>query len=313
MQSLFRDIPPTVCVPGSRFPDGQPRTFINPNKLYQKSFWLRSTAATVAANGSAITDWTPPRDRGTEGDAALYYLTAESSGQFAVRLESNVLDRKLMNRPVESSLIFGHGNLPAVLTEPLFVPSSSSINIELTDLSGSSNTVSLVAIGSQLLKPRTDADRQEIAAQAYKHPFWLTTDDGAQVTVGANQTSTFELTVPGDAHFLATRLLYRSTGDCDIELVEGSRRSLMSTGAVMPIPLVAAQTLSVTGFPGSLVPAAATPMMLPFSHLFEKKTALTLRVTDTSGSSNTISAALAGQLLYFDQLPAGIDPRTLGV
>ncbi len=293
----------------------QPITLTNPAKAAQKNFWLDDQQqVTIGAGAAATTTMVPPRDQGDQGDSAGHALYATSTGQFAISMYSDVLDRRFMNNPVESSLVFGTGNWPAMLLERIYVPATSAINCDLTDLSANPNTVRLCLHSLQVLNPIANLGRsrsQLIAANtgANTHPYWLTFDEGSQVTVLANATSVFTMTVPSDADFNCWGLRVRSDQGADsfsIAIEEGQRRSQMRTG-VVPIQLVGAQTYAQAAAPDGIIPAAGMPNAYwPDTHLYQRNTIIQIRITDTSGNDNLISAALAGQLIYYPHAPAGL-------
>lgn len=297
------NIPTLVCDARS----GQ--TFVNRAKYAQKIYMLSNgptNPTTIAANGSARVSVTPPADQGGEGDTEIYYLNSRSTGQYAVSMVLAALNRRLSNQPVESSLIFGNPNLTSRLMSPLFVPATTSLDLELTDLSGNSNSVYVSCLGHQIVDPMatlgvSNAERQRLLLDRNKHPYWLTTDSGSQVTVPTTTTS-FTMTVPSVADFNAWGLLCRTTGDFTIQIYEGNRRRLLDRA--MSIYDVAATTRSVTGFQDNLIPAAGLPLIFPFTHLFQRGTAITVELTSTSGN-RTASLAWAGELVYYT--PA--DPR----
>lgn len=292
---------------------GRPIVLTNSAKFAQKSFWLQNDAVIVGANATAQNAMTPPRDQGDQGDTEAFLLMARSTANFAVRMYSEILDRYHSNRPVESTLIFGDSSFPAELLESLYIPATSSLRLELTDLSGFANTVDVIAHGKQVLNPIANLGKNRLQiiqanSKQNTHAYWLTFDDGAQIVIPANGTFTANMTVPSDADFNAWQLLSRSDqgeNSYTIDIREGQRRSLMSRGAV-PIALVAAQTLAIAGAPAGIVPAAGAPFVLPDTHLFERNTIIEVVMNDTSGNNNTVSLAWGGQLIYYPRSPGGL-------
>jgi len=298
----FANIPLLV-----RGPNGQ--TFINRAKYAQKVFHLQAESypCTVTSSGRNRTSLLPPADQGGDGDLELYYLMASSTGAFSVSLNLTTLNRRLMNGPVESSLIFGNGTLPSRLLSPLFIPATTTLDIELNDLSVGSNEIKIAGLGHQIVDPManfsgiTALDRRGRLLDPMKHPFWLTTDNGAQVTIAANSSATYTLSVPSVADFNCWGLLHRTTADYTIQLFEGNRRRLMN--AATNISQLSSKTLSVTGMPDDLVPAASMPMYWPFTHLFQRGTTISAVLTNPTGSTITTSIAFPGELVYYPPCP----------
>jgi len=309
--NLFKSYP---AVGNYRDPrTGRVVRLIRPEKAAQKNFWLNSGVTALAAGGPAVTTLNPPRDQGDQGDTEISRLMAQSTGQYSVRLYAEALDRRLMNVPVEGSLVFGTSNWPNYLLESIYVPATSAIRVGLTDLSAAPNNVSLMGHGLQVVNPIANLGRSrsqlvQANSHANTHAYWLTTDAGPQVLIPAGGTATFQATVPSDADFNAWALLSRSdqgVNSFTIDIVEGQRRSLMRAGPV-PIGLVGSQTFALAGSPDGIVPACGVPNLFPDTHLFQRNTIIEFRLTDTSGNPNTVSIALAGQLLYFQHAPGGL-------
>lgn len=308
----FANIPLLV-----RAPTGQ--TFVNRAKYAQKVYMLQSQDYPLSLAGSARgrTSLLPPADQGGDGDTELHYLMAASTGKFSVTMNLTVLQRRLMNGPVEASLVFGSGLLPSRLLAPLFVPATTTLDVECVDLSGNANAIRIDSLGSQIVDPMANfsgldaMSRRGALLDPNKHPFWLTTDAGAEVTIPANGSLTVQFSVPSVADFNAFGLLHRKTADFTIQLYEGNRRRLMSAPTL--ISQISAGTASVTGFPGDLIPAASMPMYWPFTHLFQRGTTITAELANSTGNDITASLAFPGELIYYPVSPPGLSvPRPQG-
>lgn len=319
----YAHLPVLVCGP-QLGPDGRPvvgpggqplgpvGTWVNRAKLAQKVFWCRAKdyPCTVGANVRNSAAMSPPADQGQQGDMELSYLMARSTGAFAAMLTASHLGRQLMNKPVESTLVFGTAELPAELAQGLLIPAATPLQFDFDDLSGNSNDIKVVGCGQQIVDPlgSLGATPEEIRLAHFSrntHPYWLTTDAGAQVTATANATSRHLMTVPGGAHFNAVGLVARvsdvaNVDDLTVEIYEGGRRVLMDG----PIELqqIASVTRSVTGFAGGLVHAASLPFRFPISHVFRPGTVIEVRITNAD-AAQTVSIAFVGQLLYYKESP----------
>lgn len=297
----YTQIPTQVCERGM--------TFVNMAKYSQKGYWLfmqnaaRANAVALNANGPGIGAMTPPADSGAQGDTELHKLRAASTGAFAVQPYLQSQDRYLSNGPVESTLIFGYPELDGRLPQPIFLPATNSLIMNLTDLSGSSNSVAIVAEGMQIVDPQgtLGVSPQQMREFYYRasHPYWLTFDSGPQVVLSANEANNRQLlTIPSNADFNCWWIVARATSPSGltVDIKEGQRRSLLNSPG--RADLIMSFTRSVTGMPGNLIPAASLPPVMQFTHLFQRGTAIEILLTDTSGAQNTVSIALAGQLVY---------------
>lgn len=294
-------------------PDGKPYgpIHVNSGKFAQKWLWLTANnaasgyATTIAANQRNRIALSPPPDQGGSGDASLSMWWAASTGAFAVQATALGLgSTKLSNQPVESTLLFGSNpNLPGRLLQPIFVPATTSLDLELVDLSGAENTVRIVGKGYQFVDPKTlmGKTQEEIRRASYNPnvvPFFMTWDNGAQVTVTANQTMSFTMTVPSEGDFNAFGILGRATSitGLTLQIYEGNRRRLMDR------PIRLDQVIAYTNAVANQN-AASLPLYCDSTHLFERKTQITFELTDSSGSDNVVSLCMPGQLVYYTPQP----------
>lgn len=296
----FAVIDPQFCAGG--------KNYVNKLKFAQKIFMLgnQSRPFTVDANGRGRTVLKPPADQGDQGDLEAWYLVANSTGAFSAELKAVALNRNLSNVPVESTLMFGNSTrFPGRLIQPLYLPAQTDLEVEVQDLSGSSNTIRLTLMGHQLLDPHAalgvtarELRRRAIHRAAESHPYWLSFDDGAQVTVGASSTATKNCTVPTSGDLNCWGLVGRATDpdNLTIEIFEGQRRALMDQA--LTFSDIVACTRTNANWEDGIMPAASVPFVFPFTHLFERGTTLQIKLTDTSGNANVVSLAFPGQLLY---------------
>ncbi len=131
-------------------------------KTYLEKFWTYTAIFTVAANG-----FLQPRVI-LDGDGGFlckylcvqYSLTASAPNYFRVRLGNSdgqqwysgagIVGGGGGNDRVHSALLFGNGQFPfPVIPYPLFLP-NGSINLDVQDLSGVSNTIEMAFHGSKL-------------------------------------------------------------------------------------------------------------------------------------------------------------------
>lgn len=312
--SPYGNVPLLVRGPDAQGRPGLGKTYVNRGKYSQKlaNFCAGTYPIVVPANGRNRTAITPLPDQGGAGDTEFYYWVAQSTASFAVMITNMTMGQtKLMNQPVEGTLLFGTDmSWPGRLLQPIFVVATNSLDFELTDLSGSSNTIYLSAEGCQIVDPMNTLGMSSAQIRGAMRnpnvtPYWLTFDNGATVTATASTTTEFTMTVPSDADFNAWSLGIRATtpASLTVEIFEGNRRRLQNN-----TPILARQIASVTGQTASLN-AASVPLIFPFTHTFQRKTQVIVRLTESSGSNQTVSMAWGGQLVYYEESPPGLALR----
>lgn len=300
--SVAGEVPVIICDPRTG------ESYINPRRLNYRQFWVESDDVTLAADGEQTVPMTAIRGAGLlSGDVELYALAAKATGKFAVSFNLQGISRRLMNRPVEASLVLGHGAFPAQLHESIFIRAGDPIEVTVLDLSSDSNTIKLVGEGQQFLAPLTPDEEMQVRTKPSKHQFWLTHKDNSQESIAAGGTADIKFLIPSDAYFHAYDFRWRASGACSLEIREGDK-SMMSTHDYMDSRLLAGTlelgTTGHPGFSGGLLPAASTVRPMPRGHLFQPRAEVTVRVrNDDANNAITFSGAFYGQKLFYKLHP----------
>jgi hypothetical protein len=79
-------------------------------------------------------------------------ITGTFSGEVLVLIQDVATGKQWMNVPIHGNNILGSGIYPNVLPAPRFIYKGSTINIQVQDLSGASNTLSIVIHGKKLFE-----------------------------------------------------------------------------------------------------------------------------------------------------------------
>lgn len=83
-----------------------------------------------------------------DADFELRYLTAQYTSNLAtLQITDGGTRQAIFNRPALIALVTGTGAQPYVLPSPALFVRNSSIQVDIADLSGGTNTVQLVAHG----------------------------------------------------------------------------------------------------------------------------------------------------------------------
>lgn len=110
---------------------------------FDEYFIYQTNAITLTANGTATATITVTR----EADFYLTKVVRVQTGSFTFMIRDSSNDRQWSSTQLHSDIGAGTAQLPLLLPKPRFVARASTITIDLTDISGSSNTVRIGLIG----------------------------------------------------------------------------------------------------------------------------------------------------------------------
>jgi hypothetical protein len=207
---------------------------------------------------------------------------ALAGNSFTALIYNSATGRTLQNIPVNAFNLFGGldaaGNsLPAVLKDPIILPPSSNIQIQLTDLSGSSNRIQLTFSGYRwfnLAKP-------PVVSRSGKRLEWF--QNGLNVTLAANGGANQTLRIDSDADFLVRKIMATQAVNFSGQISDSSSKDTWSDQLVDM---------------GNLVGKAAFPFWLPKPKLLAANSSVSFQFQDLSGTGGTFQLVLEGAKVY---------------
>ena len=202
--------------------------------------------------------------------------------------------RQLMNFPCHIRTIAGTALQPAILREPMIVPSRHVIQAVFTKIAGGATNIRMALGGRQyfpwapeFLRYKSEGEdlkgriRAMMERRLTVSPFWLTTD--GPMVLGGGAQADFLLKPGNDAQFEAFAIAAVSTGAFAWSLEDAKTFSTLMNG----------QVTSVNATGNALFPTIfSTPYVLPADKRFR------LRVLDLSGNPNTIWFTIWGRKIY---------------
>lgn len=214
-----------------------------------------------------------------------------ASANFTVELKEIGQLRDFQNRPIHVRAMFGTAQLPAMLREPIFIPSQHQIQMKASKISGGATTMRMFLVGPQyypwapqfLAEPEAKANLLDVLRKwkqrlQYVYPYWQTTD--TDVLVLGNATTTNFMKIGDDGHFEAFTLVAISTGNFALEISEVKSGQTLMNGMIT-------QTNGIGN--------AQLPTILVMPYLVPAGTILRCTITDLSGIPNQIFLTLVGR------------------
>lgn len=291
--------------------------YMNPSKSFVKWFYLSGNPfpLPLPADGQLPVTITPPLENGSDGDMEVVKMTSTSTGRFGVMIEDTVTNRRFMNQPVANNLVFGTSQMPFTLFESIWLPASTNLQVQCSDLSGAPNDIRIVTEGRRFIGCGPKEQLWSTFFSRRTHPYWLTFDNGPEVTVEAGATLAFTMTVPAAGDFNCFSIMDDSSGDYEMKILENSSGRSMMGGPgengqafISAQNFVASPTVSVAGFPGGVVRAASLPHTWTFSHVFKRASQVVIVITNPGGAPIDVRLAFHGQMIYYGECPGLADP-----
>ncbi len=268
-----------------------------------------SGAIALVAGVPQVIPYKPPHSSGGYDDQVgtpiqINEIVGTSSGgitasNFMVFFTDPGDQRQYMNYPCHVRTIAGSGQLAARLTEDLFLPTRHQLNVQMVNISGG-ETAQLYFMGKMFdtfssnlqshpadHKAMIDLINKHLERRKYVTPYWLTpppSDGALGVTVPANQTVDVEALVGDEGHFECTHIMRAFTsGDAttspfELELINPQTRQSIMNGRIHSM----------------FIGDAVNPQPFPAPFIIPAGQLLRFRITDLSGSTNTVYLTLRG-------------------
>lgn len=215
-------ISPVLCGPG-----GAPclNGAASYQKWYQGGFLVNNAFPAVAANATVMASLKAQPSDNQAGDLVISQLLGRwTDRRLAVRLYNQWLDHWYSNVAIPVELLFGSPSWPSKLLGPIFVKSGTALQAEITELSGASNTATLMGRGYRSLVPPGGGQQASLVERFFWEkarrfrPYFLGPVDGPQVpqsgatalAAEASQTFTFEVPSVGDFYMMTPVLIVMS-------------------------------------------------------------------------------------------------------
>lgn len=162
---------------------------------------LTHTAVTVNANSASVITISVP----SNFDFLWFGISGKkTSGLYTLQITEVGGDVRLNNNLIHANAVVGDGDIPYTLPQPMILRRRGGLRIDVSDLSGSANTIQLTLHGIAYYSE----SRTKKIAQEYDGiiPFFYTTDS-APIAVTTSDTNSL-INIDKGRDFLATQESY---------------------------------------------------------------------------------------------------------
>lgn len=282
----FKDVPPVVKKNGIL----RPNPFLYGVVPHYLTLDNEQSTGVPAVAVSANSTERRVMSNDVSGYIAVDKLMAKAtSDSYLVQLYDPNFHRNLSNSALHAETFLGNGDYPFKLPYPLILDHSQQVEPEITDLSGSTNTIEFAFSGHRFFwdvhqryldKINKDFDRNYINAR----PFFYTTTADIQLT--GNGTGKGLIKILDDADFLLHRITVKSDGIFRVRPVYNKTFEAWSNADIHSDNF-GGNNLNYWDF--------EQPMLI------ERKKEVELNFTDLSGSTNNIYVTLTGVHYYYER------------
>lgn len=201
--------------------------------------------------------------------------------------------RLMMNRPIHIRNLFGTAQLPALLREPLFIPSQAELQIAFSGQAAASTLrpylggVQYYTWAPQFRQYPQERERmlttvkKWLERRKYVWPYWLTTSE--DVVLSANAVADFDTLIGDEGHFEVFTMCAVSTGEFAIQITEVQSGQTIMNGRVT-------QTAGIG--------TAQYPTIFPTPYMLPAGLRVRFTIENLTGAPNTVALALAGRKIY---------------
>lgn len=197
-----------------------------------------------------------------------------------------------MNAPIHIQTFAGTAQLPALLSEPLFLPTRHALMFTFNKIAGGAVTARLYPVGElyctwspNLQQHKLDHDimlawvNKLLERRNYVQPFWLTTDIGVVCIPAGNQLVEQDATIGDDAHFEGKDIMAVSDGAFEVEIINPITRQTLSNGYIH----------------SEMLGTAQNPQPLPAGWIVPAGEVVRFRIRDLSGLPNNVYITIRGR------------------
>lgn len=204
-------------------------------------------------------------------------LTSTQTAPFGVRLVNGATGRFFSNDRINNANVMGTIQLPNRLSDPVVVPPSSNLQVEITDLSGAPNTVQAALIGFRVFNlqnpPTPTKDGALLSWFQYAVPVALA---GSDIQVAT-------LRIEADSDFLVRKLVSTQDGAYTLKVSDSGSKDYWFDNE---------QTN------GNVAGTAQYPNFLARPRLVVKNSTISVEVRDLSAGANNVQLVFEGAKIY---------------
>lgn len=258
------------------------------NRYYWKEYYIYDASESLTGGtGVSFTNISVKIDSDANFEMVKMSYVA-TNDRIYIKLRDDGLGRYLIKDKVDIKAIFGRNTLPMgfsnsfipfIWPRPYMVAAASSMVVEASDFSGSTNALKIALHGAKIRPGTAPWFQKQWRAEI---PMVYGIADGP-ITIAANSSDTARIEIDNDSDFLVHKIVGKRTGDATVLISEAARgRQWMNTAIHID----------------NVVGNGAFPNILRDPRLIPRGSVITINLTDTSGASNVIEIDFVGVKLY---------------
>lgn len=202
-------------------------------------------------------------------------LAAISTSTFTTRIYNGSTGRVYSDVRVNNANIWGTIQLPNVLLDPMVLPPNSNVLLDLTDSSGSTNTIQCVLVGYRWF----DLSKPPVFGRRGVRLEWFQYSAVPDAAIAGNGKTIVQTRVDADSDFILRKLIATSTGTFQAQISDSGSKDVWMDQYIRN-----ANLFGTTQYPN----------VLPKPRLIRRNSTIQTEIEDVSGSSNTVQIIYEG-------------------
>jgi len=250
---------------------------------YYEEYFVYATNASLSAGDGTVFEEFNVRIDSDSNFKFLSTLFVATSPQIYIKMQDDSIGRYLTKKGTDIQAIGGRSLtgttenlfLPFRWPKPYIIRAGTNLALQISDYSGSANTLRLAYHGSKI--------QPGVAPWDYKFRATMPMVYSVKKTLAANSSDTAVIDIDIDSHFLIKDIVGVRTGGALVTISEGARNRDWSNTSI-----------HIDNIMGN----GQFPNKLPSPRFIQKGSTIIFNLQDLSGFANTVEIDLVGVKLY---------------
>lgn len=204
-------------------------------------------------------------------------LVSTQAGTFLARLVNGATGRYFQNLAIGNANLFGTIQLPNRLADPIVIPPSSNLQVEITDTSAAPNAIQAALVGFRVFNLQNPPTPTKAGALLSWYQY------AVNVALAGNDIQVATIRIDADSDFLIRKIVSTQGGAYTLKISDSGAKDYWFDNE---------QTN------GNVAGTAQYPNFLARPRMVVRNSTINVEVRDLSGAANAVQLVLEGAKVY---------------